>query len=108
MDSDELKQLKIAHLQLQRSALLDTQTIMQIMLDKGICDAQDIVDTRTRIQKESPDVRKLDNAILEAGGFVYEIPELPEGVKTTASLRKELDQLKSMLTQIASGSTNLQ
>lgn len=94
--AEEIKEIKIALLQLQRSALIDTQTIMQLLLDKGICDMEDIVETRKKIESESEDILRIDKAIELSGGQVSSTP-VPEGVSKKEDLKKQLSELLSQL-----------
>ena len=87
--ADRLSEIEIALLQLQRSALIDTQTIMQLMIDKGICDVEDIVNTRSRIEHESEDVKRIDNQIKQCGGVVSITP-LPDDIANKEELKKQL------------------
>ena len=88
----QLNELQIALLQLQRSALIDTQTIMQLMIDKGICDSEDIINTRSRIEDESEDIIRIDGEIKQHGGQVIKTPT-PESVTHKEDLKKQLHQL---------------
>jgi hypothetical protein len=98
---DELAELSISLLQLQRSALIDTQTVMQVMIDKGLCDLSDLVETRSRIEKESDDIKRIDQEIVNRGGTVCMTP-VPENVGNNAQLQKQLDQLQKLLTEMTS------
>jgi len=61
--NDVESKLKLMMLQLQRSALIDTQTLFQILIDKNICSVDDIVCTRSEIETNNEDVHKLDSQI---------------------------------------------
>lgn len=100
--NDELAELNISLLQLQRSALIDTQTVMQVMIDKGLCDLSDLVETRSRIEKESHDVKRIDEEIVSKGGTVCAAP-IPENVGNKTQLQKQLDQLEKLLTEMSGG-----
>ena len=92
--------LEIALLQLQRSALIDTQTIMQILVDKEICTLTELAETRAKIEKESPDVDRIDEQIQSLGGTVKLTP-IPEVIADKQELRNQLNQLKQLLQQVA-------
>jgi len=93
-------ELEIALLQLQRSALIDTQTIMQILIDKEICTLTELTETRARIEKESPDVDRIDEQIQSLGGTVKLTP-VPEVIADKQELKNQLNQLKQLLQQVA-------
>lgn len=97
---DEENKLEIALLQLQRSALIDTQTVMQILVDKGICTLSEIVETRSKIEKESPDIDRIDQQIESLGGTVNLTP-VPEVISDKQELKHQLNQLKQLLQQVA-------
>ena len=84
-------ELKLSLLQLQRSALIDTQTIMQILIDKGICEVADIMDTRYKIESSSEDVKRIDEAILEGGGSIVQISD------PKSEVNKRIDELEALL-----------
>lgn len=96
---EQLKEIKISLLQLQRSALIDTQTVMQLMVDKGICDVEDIVSTRTKIETESNDIRRIDKQIEEAGGQVLSTPA-PDAIANKEDARKQLKELLQQLNNL--------
>lgn len=98
--TEQIRQLNINLLQLQRSALIDTQTSLQLLVDKGICDVEDIVETRKKIETESEDVKRIDNAIIEQGGAITATP-IPENMTKKAELKKQLDQLYTLLQGMA-------
>ena len=89
---DQITELQLALLQLQRSALIDTQTVMQLMIDKGICDTEDIVTTRSRIENESEDILRIDKQIEDCGGSVVSTP-VPESISNKEDLKKQLHDL---------------
>lgn len=93
---EQLKEIEIALLQLQRSALIDTQTVMQLMIDKGICDTEDIVNTRTRIEHESEDIKRIDDQIEKSGGSVVATP-VPEAISNKEDLKNQLKELVKQL-----------
>lgn len=99
----ELKQLNIGLLQLQRSALIDTQTIMQILVDCGICTADDIVQTRKRIEETSPEVDRINSEIVNKGGVVTETP-LTENQK---QVQEQMEILKGLLNELVQTSQPL-
>lgn len=93
---EQLKDLEIALLQLQRSALIDTQTVMQLLVDKGICSIDDIVSTRSKIETENKDILRIDEQIKELGGTVTATP-IPESKIKKDALKKQLGELLSLL-----------
>lgn len=95
----ESNELEIALLQLQRSALIDTQTVLQLMLNKGIVQMDDIIETRSRIEHENSDVKRLDSAILAKGGQLIETPQ-PD-LNTYTSVKSQLKQLEELLKQLS-------
>lgn len=95
----KLKDIEIALLQLQRSALIDTQAIMQIMLDKGLCTLEDILDTRSRIEDNSPDVKRIDDQIVSCGGTVVATPS-SDVHKSSDSTEDQLRLLKELLKKV--------
>lgn len=94
MNDEDIKQFEISLLQLQRSALVDTQTLMQLLIDKGICTVDDIIDTRAKIEGTSPDVKRIDDQIIELGGAV---PVVSCSVK---SKNQQLGVLKELLKEL--------
>lgn len=93
---EHIRELEIALLQLQRSALIDTQTIMQLMIDKGICSVDDMVSTRSKIEQDSLDIWKIDKQIVEHGGQITQTP-LSDSLSKKEDLKKELKNLISQL-----------
>ena len=96
---EQLKDIEIALLQLQRSALIDTQTIMQLMIDKGICDTEDIVNTRAKIENESEDISRIDEQIVASGGEVTKTP-LSTSVANKEDMKKQLRELLQQLGEL--------
>lgn len=96
--SNELDNIKLQLLQLQRSALIDTQTCLQLMLDKGICSLDDVLDARARIEAENEDVKKLSEQILSLGGTLPQA-DLGRGTKR-AELQDQLKQLHDLIEQM--------
>lgn len=94
--ADQIQELQIALLQLQRSALIDTQTVMQLMIEKGICDIEDIINTRKKIETESEDIHRIDQDIQGHGGMILQTPT-PESMSKKDELRKQLSELLSQL-----------
>lgn len=94
---NELRELKIGLLQLQRSALIDTQAIMQILLDSGICTVDDIVSARERIENTSPEVKRLDDEIVLAGGEVIKTPQ----TEKQKNIQEQVALLKDLIHQFA-------
>ena len=92
----ELKQLQVNLLQLQRSALIDTQAIMQILIDCEICTSEDIVNTRQRIEDNSPEVKRIDEEILASGGQVTKTPK----TEKQKNVQEQMDILKDLLKQL--------
>lgn len=93
---DQINELQIALLQLQRSALIDTQTVMQLLIDKEICTTEEIVETRSKIETESKDIQRIDEQIASYGGHVKHTP-LPESVANKQDLKKQLAELLKQL-----------
>ena len=94
----EIDNIKLQLLQLQRSALIDTQTCLQLMLDKGICSLDDVLDARARIEAENEDVKKLSEQILSLGGTLPQA-DLGTGTKR-AELQDQLKQLHDLIEQM--------
>ena len=68
-------QLQIELLQLQRATLVDIQTVLQILIDKGICNTNDIIETRSKIENTSQDIKRIDNEITKLGGSIKKVSE---------------------------------
>ena len=64
---------KIAFLQLQRSALIDTQTIFQLLVEKGICNVDDIAATRQKVEMSDGSVKQIDAEIARLRGEEIDI-----------------------------------
>ena len=79
-------------LELQRSALIDTQTLFQIMIEKGICTVDEILSVHDRIESNNPDVRQLDNAIAELKG-----EEVVPRNNSKSALLAQLQEMKKEL-----------
>lgn len=92
----ELKQLQIGLLQLQRSALIDTQAIMQILIDCEICTSEDIVNTRQKIEDKSPEVKRIDQEILTSGGEIAKTPL----TEKQQNIQEQMSVLKDLLKQL--------
>lgn len=88
---------KLELLELQRSALIDIQTILQLLVDKGICNGTDIIETRARIETSSPEVQRLNDEIISSGGQIPAIPEVP----ATLSNNERLKELRDLLQQLS-------
>lgn len=101
----ELKQLHIGLLQLQRSALIDTQTIMQILVDTGICTTDDIVNVRQKVEDSSPEVKRIDSEIIEYGGDVIKTP-LSESQQAKEDQMAVLADLLNQLVAETGGTSN--
>lgn len=97
---EQLNQIRISLLQLQRSALLDTQTVMQILLNKNVCELSELLEVRSQIESASEDIKRIDNQILECGGSVEKIPQ-PDPELVKPSVQSQLNQLEQLLKQIA-------
>lgn len=91
-----IKDLKVSLLQLQRSALIDTQTIMQILIDCEICNADDIVNTRQNIEDNSPEIKRIDQEIEVMGGSVVKTPPSEK----QKNVQEQMDILKGLLKQL--------
>lgn len=92
----DLKQLQIGLLQLQRSALIDTQAIMQILIDCEICTSEDIVNTRQKIEDTSPEVKRIDQEILASGGEISRTPL----TEKQQNVQEQMNVLKDLLKQL--------
>lgn len=103
---DDLKsQLELMMLQLQRSALIDTQTLFQLLIEKGICTVDEITSMRGSVENTNSDVRRIDQQIAELKGEEYK-PALSISNKT--ELMNQLRKLlKSGLSQSQSDEDNL-
>ena len=97
---EQLNQIRVSLLQLQRSALLDTQTVMQILLNKNVCELSELLEVRSQIESASEDIKRIDKQILECGGVVEKIPQ-PDPELVKPSVQSQLDQLEKLLKQIA-------
>lgn len=87
--SDNIEtQLKLMMLQLQRSALIDTQTLFQLMIDKGICSIDDILATKDNIECNNSDVHRLDQEIANLKGEELTVP-----THNNATLLSQLQKL---------------
>jgi len=93
---NDVNELKVAYLQLQRSALIDTQTIMQILIDKKICETSELIETRSKIESSSQDVARIDRQIESLGGVVTKVQSsdmtmmpMKDKMKVLAELLKE-------------------
>lgn len=96
---EQLKEIEIALLQLQRSALIDTQTALQLLMDKGICDTEDIVNTRSKIENESEAIQRIDRQIESKGGSVTTTP-FPDSLASKEDAKKQLRELLQELKDI--------
>lgn len=96
---DKINELHIMLLQLQRSALLDTQTLLQLLVNKGICSVDEIVATRDRIELEDPIIQQLDDAILERGGVVNH-PAAVDSAAVPTEIQGKIKALEEMLTEM--------
>lgn len=94
--SEQLKELQLNMLQLQRSALIDTQTLFQLMIDKGVCDVEDIVSTRTRVETDNEAILNIDEQIEHCGGTVSPTP-VPDSIAAKEDLKAQLIELISQL-----------
>lgn len=95
-------ELKLQLLQLQRSALIDTQTCMQLLIDKGICTLDDIFDARARIETENPDVIRLNAEIEKLGGNIPETDS--SAVSKKSEIQDQLKELQNLLSQMTKNS----
>ena len=98
---DEFEDLKLhletMMLQLQRSALIDTQTLFQIMIEKEICSIDEITEARSQVEENNKDVQRIDTEIEKLTG------QRPK--KYTQPIKSELlDELKSLLNQLGNSS----
>lgn len=97
--NDRLNQVEIALLQLQRSALIDIQTVIQVLIDKGLCTVDDIVQIRSKIESDSEDIKRIDKQIIDHGGVVTVTP-IPGSITNKADLKKQLNELHALLEAI--------
>lgn len=96
---DRLNQIEIALLQLQRSALIDIQTVIQVLIDKGLCTVDDIVQIRSKIESDSEDIKRIDKQITDHGGVVTATP-VPDSITNKADLKNQLNELHALLEAI--------
>ena len=94
--TDELKDLQLSLLLLQRSALIDIQTVLQVMVDKGLCTLADIEEARCRIESDNPDIQRINAQIVEQGG---EIPASPV-LENHTNMQTQLNTLRDLLKQL--------
>ena len=64
---------KIAFLQLQRSALIDTQTIFQLLVEKGTCNVDEVTATRQKVEMNDGSVKQIDAEIARLRGEEIDI-----------------------------------
>lgn len=100
--TDQINELKISMLQLQRSALIDTQTILQILLSKGLCTLEDLTHVRTRIEKENALVQEINQSIENLGGSLVEATGDSNSDVGTAATMQELQDLIQQLMAVNS------
>lgn len=93
---DDSKEFQLQFLQLQRSALIDTQTLFQIMIEKGICTVDDITQTRESVECNHPDVRRIDKEIATIKGEEYTGPQSNSISNKSALLNQLKDLVKSL------------
>ncbi len=98
--ADQLKELQLALLQLQRSALIDNQTVLQLMIDKGLCTVEEIVNMRIKIESDSPDIQRIDSEIVEHGGAITRTP-VPESISNKSDLKNQLLNLINQLKDVS-------
>lgn len=103
---ESIKELKVALLQLQRSVLIDTQTILQILLNKGLCNLEDLTHVRNYIEKENIAVQQLNQSIQSLGGSLDQVNNVPQSTSNpeTASKMQELQELIQQLVEVNSKS----
>lgn len=89
MNSNDEFNLKF--LQLQRSALIDTQTLFQIMIEKEICTVDDILSARESVEANNPDVARIDTEIQSITG------EVPRSNIKQQSKSALMNQLKDLI-----------
>ena len=102
---NQIKELNISLLQLQRSALLDTQTILQLMLDKNMCSVDDILAARNKVSSESRDIERIDKAIVSAGGSPLSVPD-PDDSVLLNDPKHQLKELHKLLQQLTDNSNS--
>lgn len=94
---DDSKEFQLQFLQLQRSALIDTQTLFQIMIEKGICTVDEIAQTRESVEINNPDVERISKEIAELQGVSYIKPK--QTPKVSPELLNQLKELIANLNQ---------
>ena len=94
---DDSKEFQLQFLQLQRSALIDTQTLFQLMIEKGICTVDEITQTRESVEINNPDVERISKEIAELQGVSYTKPKLIP--KVSPELLSQLKELIANLNQ---------
>ena len=97
---NDLNELEIELLQLQRSALVDTQTIMQILIDKKICETSELIETRSKIESSSQDVARIDKQIESLGGVV---PKVQSSDMTMMPMKDKMKALAELLKEYTEG-----
>lgn len=91
MINDEHK-FEILFLKLQRSALIDTQTLFQIMIEKGICTLDEIMTAHETVEQNNPDVKRIDDQLFELTG-----EHIQPLISKKTLLLDQLQQLKAEL-----------
>ena len=100
--NEDLNNIKLSLLQLQRSVLIDTQTILQVLLSKGICNLEDLAHIRTKIETENMQVLEINKAIESLGGSLPEVVNTPiQSNSVTNEQLQELQELQDLLEQLA-------
>lgn len=88
---NENDKFSLEFLQLQRSALIDTQTLFQILIDKGVCTLDEILAIRENVEQNNPDVIRIGNQIESITG------ELPKSNVQQQSKSALMNQLKDLI-----------
>ena len=90
---------KLLFLELQRSALIDTQTIFQLLIEKEICTVDEITQMRQTVECNNADVARIDQEIAAAKGEKYIPKSLPRDTKKAL-----MEQLQKLLQEGLSSS----
>lgn len=93
------REFQAQFLQLQRSALIDTQTLFQLMIEKGICTVDEILETRESVEASNPDVSRIDKEIEAVTG------QAPKVTVQQQSKTALMNQLRDLIQELNSAST---
>ena len=106
------KEFQIALLELQRSALIDTQTLFQILIEKDVCSVDEILSKRAQIENTNPDVASLDLKICNLKGESPVNKTLSEviekmGNNSTSDRNELMKQLAALREEVENNLKNL-